>query len=804
VALEVVTGDQRATLTWEAPLRGADGVFEYLILVEPGGTRLTIAASGSEEESLSAELLSLTNGVEYSFAVAAISDSGSSEPAIRAGRPTGPPGPPGSLAVRPVASGTLVFGWEPPQDTGGIPLDGYVITSEPEGPSARVDADMTEVRLSGFVQATEYRITVAATNAHGPGEGADTSLITPLPDPAEISVTAADLEDGFTADEDAWVEPGSRLVPEVAITVSTPFRLTSLLRPEVVFGATFLLGDDKVAEFDAIMLNEETLISLLGPETVVSALMSLPDDALLAVPGPAFGVSVIAEVAGAPTRFDLVAARGGNVGVLVIVAELEAAPPVTNAAQIARRLVEQGIAAAPVEAAPSAPSMLWSGSADGGWVTDGIWVTIRTTPGADPDSDPWTIELGGIEQSCATDVRSDGWFLSNCSDAPDRIAIEVLVPRDPSGALEVSGRNGSGASLSASLWLVEERDESFASPNVELVWRHVRSQLIVSHTDIWADDGLVYVGSFGGVVEILDADSGALVSRASTEGDGIVLDVKARGGTMYAATTSGGLLIWDVSDAASPRLAGQYLRRGEFAASDNFFNIHNIALSPRGDIVYALNTSYPQGDLRLIDVSDPARPFEVGRFGVATDGVPTGGVHDINVLEQDGRLIGYLNSVRSGLLILDLTEPANIRLLGSIRWEGTFSHSGWAYELGDAVYFAHTDEGPDQGLTIVDVTDPAAPRVVSSFKTRDGISIHNIEVVDGIGYVSYYVDGLRVLDLRDPEHPREIAHYDTVPREQENSILQGAWGVRVLEGRVFISDRMNGVFAFEVDTEAVD
>ena len=126
------------------------------------------------------------------------------------------------------------------------------------------------------------------------------------------------------------------------------------------------------------------------------------------------------------------------------------------------------------------------------------------------------------------------------------------------------------------------------------------------------------------------------------------------------------------------------------------------------------------------------------------------------------------------------------------------------YELGDAVYFAHTDEGPDQGLTIVDVTDASAPRVVSRFETRDGISIHNLEVVEGIAYISYYIDGLRVVDLRDPEHPREIAHYDTVPREQERSILQGAWGVRVLDGRVFISDRANGVFAFEVDTEVDD
>ena len=47
-------------------------------------------------------------------------------------------------------------------------------------------------------------------------------------------------------------------------------------------------------------------------------------------------------------------------------------------------------------------------------------------------------------------------------------------------------------------------------------------------------------------------------------------------------------------------------------------------------------------------------------------------------------------------------------------------------------------------MTVLDVTDPTRPNVVSQFATREGISIHNVQVVDGIAYISYYLDGLRV------------------------------------------------------------
>ena len=104
-------------------------------------------------------------------------------------------------------------------------------------------------------------------------------------------------------------------------------------------------------------------------------------------------------------------------------------------------------------------------------------------------------------------------------------------------------------------------------------------------------------------------------------------------------------------------------------------------------------------------------------------------------------------------------------------------------------------------MTILDLTDPAKPNIVSRFATRQGISVHNVQGVDGMAYISYYIDGLRVVDLRDPEIPEEIAHFDTVPDANERGLVQGAFGVRVIDGGVYISDMESGVYAFQVDVD---
>ena len=441
-------------------------------------------------------------------------------------------------------------------------------------------------------------------------------------------------------------------------------------------------------------------------------------------------------------------------------------------------------------------------------------LAFHVTPGKVPDVDLWHFE-GGFQGlppfRCSPEPAEGGWELSSCTGIrglPEGTKLNVFVPESGDIGLEVKFQLGP-FTFPISLTRLRQRDEPQASANLSLVWHEPGEGV---HSDIWAADGLVFAPRFDAIIEILDAKSGQLLGTASVaelaEGKAhTVLDVKARDGILYAATVSDGVVVFDVSQPSSPKLIGQYYVFDREGSPENFTNIHNIYLSPDGKLLYAINqslvsgpsrTAVPFTDLRVLDVSDPASPVEVGRFAIETD---VGIAHDVNVIERDGRLLAFMNHLRAGLCILDVTDPASIGVLPSVIWDGTVSHSGWPFTLDDKLYYAHTDEGYDQHLTILEVTDLENPKVLSRFSTRQGISIHNVQVVEGIAYISYYIDGLRVVDLRDPENPREVGHFDTVPVEDERDIFQGAFGVRVFEGLVYVSDIETGTYAFRVDLD---
>ena len=336
-----------------------------------------------------------------------------------------------------------------------------------------------------------------------------------------------------------------------------------------------------------------------------------------------------------------------------------------------------------------------------------------------------------------------------------------------------------------------------------LLWKHHGTGEEI-YTDIWVDAGVVFAPRFGDSIELLDAETGELLSvidaeveTLTTPGIGAVMDVKTSNRYLFAATQTRGLLVYDVRDPAEPRFVEQLFEYGTASSATNFFNIHNIFVAPGGDLLLAINLSFPNGDLRLFDISDPESTQPAGSYDHSPDSSDS--FHDVNVKRwSDGTTVAYLNAFFNGLFILELTGPASLELAGS--WpEGSASHSGWAFELEGGRYYVHAEEGYDKGLTILDVTVSEAPVVVGRFQTRPGISPHNVEVVEGIAYVSYYIEGLRVLDLRDPANPEEIGHYDTVPSGEEKDIVQGAWGVRVWQDKVFISDFEGGIFALEVE-----
>lgn len=226
--------------------------------------------------------------------------------------------------------------------------------------------------------------------------------------------------------------------------------------------------------------------------------------------------------------------------------------------------------------------------------------------------------------------------------------------------------------------------------------------------------------------------------------------------------------------------------------SDEFIRTtHNIFIDEDNARLYAVGGS--GFNLRILSLDNPEQPELLASYPTAS--VPLPYIHDCYVRDN----IAYLNAGPAGFIVMDMTDPVNPELLGTMTEypEQGYNHSGWLSEDGQYYYLADETHGRD--IKIVDVSDLSDMHVVATFdaKSFSGQIPHNVYPKDGLLFVSYYYDGLQVYDVSNPLFPRRIAYYDTYDGP-DVEFFAGAWGVFVLpSGRALISDMNNGFYFFE-------
>ncbi|HET6638295.1 MAG TPA: hypothetical protein VFH82_05895, partial [Gemmatimonadota bacterium] len=167
---------------------------------------------------------------------------------------------------------------------------------------------------------------------------------------------------------------------------------------------------------------------------------------------------------------------------------------------------------------------------------------------------------------------------------------------------------------------------------------------------------------------------------------------------------------------------------------------HTADLWVWGDVAY-LGT-FMDDKLRVFDISDPANP-------VLTDSIQVDArrINDVMANPEEGFAImtreGASNRV-NGIVVLDITDP----LHPTIASEYTETvpggvHTTWI--VGELVYLTHDGTGD---MRIIDVSDRANPREVGRWGIENPNRVlHDIFVKDGIAYLSYWDDGLVILDV---------------------------------------------------------
>ena len=142
------------------------------------------------------------------------------------------------------------------------------------------------------------------------------------------------------------------------------------------------------------------------------------------------------------------------------------------------------------------------------------------------------------------------------------------------------------------------------------------------------------------------------------------------------------------------------------------------------------------------DVSDPASP-------VIVDSLEFDGrrVNDVKINEH--RTLAVVTSEhasdrKNGITVLDISDPANPRKFSHFT-EGLTGgvHNTWI--VGDLVYAVHYGT---RAVHIIDVSEPAAPEEVGRWQLpNDDRFLHDVTVLDGYAYLSYWNDGVVIIDI---------------------------------------------------------
>lgn len=299
-----------------------------------------------------------------------------------------------------------------------------------------------------------------------------------------------------------------------------------------------------------------------------------------------------------------------------------------------------------------------------------------------------------------------------------------------------------------------------------------------------------------------------------------------------------GFHLFDVSAPTNP------IHLSRFATGP----VHNLWLYQKGNRAFVLLAvpvsevfgalfGVPASDFQIVEVTDPTNPQLVGEWTIGRDaglafgspvfadipGLPPGSdctpppgtpelcrgedfpgvlLHDVWA-NQNGT-VAYLSYWDAGVILLDISDPTNPTLIGRGVEPETFNsdegnaHAAVPARGGNLTLVTDEDftAGPWGFLRVFDTTDPTNPVQIGAFANENALnapppegifSIHNVVVRGNSAYLSWYTDGVRVVDISQPNVPREVASFTV----GDPSLF---WGVYLDRELIFGSDMFNGLY----------
>ncbi len=344
------------------------------------------------------------------------------------------------------------------------------------------------------------------------------------------------------------------------------------------------------------------------------------------------------------------------------------------------------------------------------------------------------------------------------------------------------------------------------------------------------EDGYAYVGHIEpplgtSIIDVSDPKHPRVVAQIKVP-DGIHSHkVRVRGDVMLVnyeryktkKEVQGGLKIFDISDRSKPR------EIAFFKAADK--GVHRFTSDERYAYFSPVMEGYVGNIVMILDLKDPSRPEEVGRWWMPGQWIGGGETPSWegtdhrchHPIRKGDRL--YVSYWHGGFVILDISDMSKPRMVSHLDWSPPYpcpTHTTlpMSGKLMDRDVMVVTDEEVGQKLFpkpfaflwVVDISEETRPIPISTFMVPyDGESDHAVrfgahqpaeQVYDNILYVTWFAGGLRAIDFSNPYLPTEVGTYIPLPGKGQKTVQSNDVFQRD-DGLLFLIDRLDGLEILE-------
>jgi len=192
------------------------------------------------------------------------------------------------------------------------------------------------------------------------------------------------------------------------------------------------------------------------------------------------------------------------------------------------------------------------------------------------------------------------------------------------------------------------------------------------------------------------------------------------------------LVVLDVSNPASPARVGAWALPGPVTDVCVIGSTAYVSHASN----YAPDGTYLHGGLRIVDISDPAKPAEASYY-LYEESFPT----SVAVAGDYAYLTDW-----TGLQVVDISRPARPRRVGFLAGQGyqVVVADGYAYVTWEGCSMRSPCNGK---FRIVNVSDPTALSEAAVF-TYPKVAVSAVEVVGQYAYLT--IGGLRIFNISSP------------------------------------------------------